>query len=309
MKWWEVRTPVDLTVADQLADLWLNIPDVKGVATENWSVDTPPHAEYGEWFDESILAGTQPMVVVYLPETWDRGRVQSAVETVLSEWMEDTPKTPRPNVQIRQLDEEEWADGWKKEYRPVEIGHQFVIIPRWDDVADHPTRVKIVLEPGMAFGTGTHETTQLCLEALERLGGNGREVLDVGCGTAILSIAAAKVGAQKTTAIDIDPVAIRVASDNVVQNGVPQVQLIEGDLVSALPSFEQFDVIFANILRDIVISLAPDAYRLLRTGGVFVCSGFVRDHLELVREALSQTGFTAQHAYTKGDWALIEAVK
>lgn len=309
MKWWEVRTPVDWTAADRLAELWLSVPDVKGVATEDWSVDQPPHREYGEWFDESILAGRQPVVVVYLPETWDRERVQSAVDGVLSDWMEDAAETLRPTVQIRLLDEEEWADAWKKEYCPVEIGNQFVIVPRWDDVADHPTRVKIVLEPGMAFGTGTHETTQLCLEALERVDGYGREVLDVGCGTAILSIAAAKMGARQTTAIDIDPVAIHVARDNLVQNGVGQVRLIEGDLVSALPKSEQFDVIFANILRDIVISLAPDAHRLLRPGGVFVCSGFVQDHLDLVREALYQTGFTTCQPYTKGDWALIEAVK
>lgn len=287
-------------------------PEVHGVAIEGLSEEVPNHPEYGEWFDESLLQTKDLTVTVYVPEDIPeaelRLRLRNAVDIVAGVGLDvgDAHAT----LMLGLVDEASWEEAWKKHFHPIPIGKEFVVVPKWEEEStDVGGRIPIVLEPGMAFGTGSHATTQLCLEALEQVDVEGKQVLDIGCGTAVLAIGAAKRGAAHVTAIDIDPVAVRVARDNAIENGVQDVvHAVEGDLLKGADERE-YHVAFANILRDAVIALTPQALKQLLPGGVYIVSGFVTSQQEMVETALLNSQFSIQSRFLRDDWVAILAVK
>ncbi|SHJ51432.1 50S ribosomal protein L11 methyltransferase [Alicyclobacillus tolerans] len=305
MKWWEIKQTVSRNQADVISALWLEMQDVQGVAVEGRTEDEPPHPEFGEWFDESLLETDQQVVRVYFPETYKEADIAALVAGVERSVFQILSEERNVLSEWSLVDEEEWADGWKHEYVPVPVGRRLLVIPNWDQHVD-TQRVSVRLEPGMAFGTGTHETTQLAMEALERITLADKRVLDVGCGTAILAITAAKLGAKEVQALDVDPVAVSVAKENVRLNEV-HVEVSQGDLLKGFSKEVRYDVIVANILRDIVIELIPEARSRLMPGGLLLVSGFVEQHAPQVEEALLQSGFQTIHRYQKNDWILLEA--
>ena len=204
-------------------------------------------------------------------------------------------------LSFSQVKEEDWAEYWKNFYKPFRLGTRLVVRPTWESYTAQPGDLVIDLDPGMAFGTGTHETTALCAVLIEAYCRQG-QVLDIGTGSGILAIAAAKLGAQRVLALDIDPVAVKVARENVAQNGLTdRVRVEQGDPLSGVAG--QYDMAVANILADVIISLAGPVKQHVKPEGVFICSGIIRERAEDVRAALEGAGHTIVDERYEGAWA------
>ena len=199
--------------------------------------------------------------------------------------------------------DEDWAENWKKYYKPMRVGERLVIKPGWEEYARQPGDLVIQMDPGMAFGTGTHETTRLCLEMIEKHS-EGGPALDLGTGSGILAIALALLGRQPVLAVDIDPVAVRAAEENVRRNGLEgHVQVVSGDLTKDVSG--QFQFISANILADIVISLAEPLKALMAPGARFLASGIIRDREGDVLSVYREAGYRLQERREIGEWVAL----
>jgi ribosomal protein L11 methyltransferase len=210
---------------------------------------------------------------------------------------------PLPEPLVRELREEEWAEAWKAHYEPQHIGRRLVVCPSWQTYASDG-EVVITLDPGMAFGTGLHPTTRMCLEALEEHLSRGAEVLDLGTGSGILAIAAAKLGASAVLALDTDPLAVRIAKENVLANGVREmVKVKEGSLEMAKGSF---DLIVVNILaRTITDLIEKGLLDLLKPGGLLIAAGIMDSEEEEARKAIREWGLKELSRLQKGDWVTL----
>ena len=210
---------------------------------------------------------------------------------------------------MESLKEEDWAYGWQKYYKPLNIGSRLLVIPQWEqDTVNPGDRVPLILDPGLAFGTGSHATTRLCLEALEQAVKPGDTVLDLGCGSGILSIAALKLGAASATAVDIDANCINVAYENAALNGVGRDRytvlsgdvLGDEDLVSSLGG--NYDIVTANIVANVILGLAPMARQFLKPRGLFLCSGIIDDRAVEVADGLGRCGWAILESHEDGGW-------
>jgi ribosomal protein L11 methyltransferase len=213
---------------------------------------------------------------------------------------------PLPEPQVRDLGPTDWAEAWKAGFQVLRIGRRLRIVPSWIPYAAAPGEVAIMLDPGMAFGTGLHPSTQLCLQALEELLRAGMRILDVGTGSGILAIAAAKLGAGQVLALDIDPTAVRTARENVARNGVGQVVQVAAGSVDG-PQRGRFDGVLANILAEVIARLGPDLARHVAPGGWLVASGIVEPRLPVVEEAFGENGLAIVRRWQSDDWVALEA--
>lgn len=209
-------------------------------------------------------------------------------------------------VTTREVSDEDWANAWKKYYKPVKVGERVVIKPTWEEYNVKADEVVIELDPGMAFGTGTHETTIMCVKLLEKYIKGGSTVFDVGCGSGILGITAAKLGAEKVICVDIDEVSCRVSGENAEINKVAEkVDVSCGNLLDVVSG--KADVIIANIIADIIISFSEDAMSFLTKGGIFISSGIIRDRRDEVLIKLRAEGFIILEVMEMGEWCAIAA--
>ncbi len=208
------------------------------------------------------------------------------------------------------LKEDDWAYSWQKYYRPMPVGQRLYILPEWERDAPVPAgRIPLLLNPGLSFGTGSHASTQLCLEALEGHISPGGRVLDLGCGSGILSIAALLLGAAQADAVDIDPKAAEVSRANAALSGFGPARyeafagdlLSDSDLLARFPA-RTYQLVLANIVADVIISLAPLALRAMAQGGYFICSGIIAERAQEVRRALSTHGFSVSKSKEKDGW-------
>ncbi|OPJ55607.1 50S ribosomal protein L11 methyltransferase [Alkalithermobacter paradoxus] len=212
------------------------------------------------------------------------------------------------SVEITQVDEEDWANAWKQYYKPTKVSNKIVIKPTWEEYINKDDEMVIELDPGMAFGTGTHETTRMCIEELENQVDESKVVFDIGCGSGILSIAAAKLGASKVIGVDLDPVAVKVSKENVKVNEVENiVDVRHGNLMDVIT--EKADVIVANIIADIIIILSDEIANFLVDKGIFISSGIILSKIEDVKAALEKNGFEVLDVKTMGEWAAIVSRK
>ena len=210
--------------------------------------------------------------------------------------------------------EEDWAEAWKEYFHVERFGERIVVVPSWRDFDAQPRDVVLTLDPGMAFGTGQHETTRMCLESIEQRVVPGMRVLDVGCGSGILSIAAAKLGAREVVAVDIDPNCVRVTDDNARANGVEQiVHAATGSLGEEWPFDEpasaQYAIVVANIIARVIVALAPAIVAALAPGGRLIASGIIAAREDEVVAALSSAGMRVESSRTMGEWRCIEALR
>jgi ribosomal protein L11 methyltransferase len=208
-----------------------------------------------------------------------------------------------------EVNEEDWATAWKQYYHPVKISERFTIVPTWEEYERKSNDELIIeLDPGMAFGTGTHPTTVMCLQALEKVVQKNDTVIDVGTGSGVLSIAAGLLGAKKVHALDLDPVAVKSAKENVALNKVGDVvEVYEGNLLDTVK--EPADVVVANILAEIIMSFTDDAYSTVKPGGKYITSGIIGTKREDVEKALVKSGFTIEEVLMMEDWVSIIASK
>ena len=205
--------------------------------------------------------------------------------------------------------EEDWTESWKKAFKPFRLGGHMVVKPSWEEYDAQPGDHIIEIDPGMAFGTGTHETTGMCVELVEKYVKPGDAVIDIGTGTGILAIAAAHMGAKQVLATDLDAVAVRVAKENVAVNGFAEVIEVRcGDLLEAVDA-DPADVVIANIIADVIIGMAAPVMPYIKPGGVFICSGIAVNRLDDVLDALKAAGYEALDVETQGEWSAVAARK
>lgn len=201
----------------------------------------------------------------------------------------------------RDCEEYDWTVEWKKFFKPLEVGEKFVIVPSWEEYKADKDKIILEIDPGMAFGTGSHETTAICLKLLEEVDIKDKIVADVGTGSGILAIACSKIGAKHILALDIDPLSIKTAKENVVVNDcVDKIEVMESDLLST--SKDNFDLIIANILPDVIINLIPDAYEKLNEKGLILVSGIILEKKDLIIKELKQHGFSIVKDLDMGEW-------
>ncbi len=204
------------------------------------------------------------------------------------------------------VEQEDWQNAWKKYYHAMDIGERLAIVPGWEDY--RTDRIRIVMDPGMAFGTGTHETTSLCLETLDSLVKGGERVLDIGTGSGILAIAALKLGADSAEGVDIDPMCVRTAGENAARNGVAdRFKVLVGDLSDKASG--KYDIITANIVANAIMSLAPAVPGLMADDAVFIASGIIDSRKDEVIAALEAAGLAVLEVKEKRGWECIVCKK
>ncbi|MCI8610117.1 MAG: 50S ribosomal protein L11 methyltransferase [Firmicutes bacterium] len=210
------------------------------------------------------------------------------------------------DVEVSVEDDSQWKDNWKEYFRPKKVGRSIVVKPTWYDYDRKPGELVIELDPGMAFGTGTHETTSLCLRLMEDYMEPGDKVLDVGCGSGILSIAGALLGASEVVGVEIDPVAVDVAKQNISLNGVGHVAIAKyGDLTKGVDY--KADVVVANLMADLVMMLSPDVVKVMKPDAKFISSGILVEKRDQVAEAIVNSGFQIIEIREDGMWCAIVA--
>ncbi len=232
----------------------------------------------------------------------DAGRVMEALRLELDKMRaQDTDRAfGALTLSVGSIREEDWANNWKQYFKPFRVGKRMVVKPTWEDWTGKPDDLIIEIDPGMAFGTGTHETTALCIELIEQYYAGGK-LFDIGTGSGILAIAAALLGAENVYAIDIDEDAVRVARENVSQNGLNgKITVEKGDLLKGVHGTYDFAV--ANILAPVICMLAAPLKPYLTPGGTFVCSGIIREMRDDVYQALTAAGYTILDERSRGDW-------
>ncbi len=263
--------------------------------------------QYWDYVDQELLDRMQGVcrVKFYVTDD-DRGRAQ------LAEYTQglDCEYTTVP------LSENDWAYSWQKYYKPLTIGERLYVVPEWERDKPVPQgRTPVYLNPGLTFGTGSHASTQLCLEGVEAHTKAGDHVLDLGCGSGILSIAALVLGAEQATAVDIDPKAVDVAYENAALNGIGRDRYtvragdvltdraLEGELAG-----EKYPLVLANIVADVIIPLSAWAPQVMTQDGVFLCSGIIAPRAQEVADALERNGLKVLRKREKNGWAALEAV-
>lgn len=200
----------------------------------------------------------------------------------------------------REIEGDDWIDVWKSHFRPLHIGERVVVVPAWIDYTVEAGEIVVTLDSNMAFGTGEHETTSMCLEFLQDVLKEGDVVIDVGCGSGILGIAAAKLGAGLCYLTDLDPVAVESAKHNAQKNGVQNCIVAHSDLLA--DSSVKGDVVLANITADVLARLAPSVPANLKAGGALILSGIICERLDFVKEKYAAAGFTVEEERRRGEW-------
>ena len=303
--WIEIAIQVDEEAADTIAEV-LTRYGHQGIAIER--IEESEIGLLDAWEDE-IPRPRHLIVKAYMPADEHAPDKQQQIRDALR-YMNALIEIPEPV--FRSLEETDWEDVWKVHYKPLRFGRRIYIRPSWievDDVAEND--ILITLDPGMAFGTGTHPTTQLCLLTAEDLleANPGWNVLDLGCGSGILSIAAIKLGAKQVYALDTDNLAVKVTLENAALNTVAdQIHVERGSLETLLQSQQQFDLAMVNILAKVIIAMCADGLgQVIRPGGVGIFSGIIQDQAADVEVALQQTGLIPRKQRHLNEWVVIEA--
>jgi len=294
--WIEVSFHVDGEGAEALCDVLQRYVH-QGVAVEQ--------AFPGEaWPDEPLPAGPL-MVRAYYPDDSQADERRRLIEEAAFQLSRLYPAIPAPRFGV--VHEEDWAEAWKKNYHPIRVGEHILIKPAWAEVETVPDDIVLDLDPGMAFGTGTHPTTQLCLMACEWFCRPATTMVDIGTGSGILAIAAAKLGCSHVLGRDIDEVAVGVAQENVIRNGVADIVTIQhGSIEGIVSSARHFDLAFGNLTARIILSIIPDGLQhLIWPGGRFIFSGIIEDQAAEVIAALDTIDLEVQGRRQMGDWVML----
>ncbi|MFZ5641675.1 MAG: 50S ribosomal protein L11 methyltransferase [Bacillota bacterium] len=309
MKWQQITMTTEKTAVEAVADIFQEIGS-GGVVIEDPAMVRARIAA-NAWdayeFTDEFLNLDGVLVRAYLPVNDQLLPRIAELRDRINALNRELPDSVR-EVDFTEVAEEDWANSWKKYYKPVRVGRRIVVKPTWEEYAAVPEDLVIELDPGMAFGTGTHPTTTMCLEALEGYVQGGELVYDVGTGSGILALAAAKLGAGRVLAMDIDDVAVKAAAQNAAANGVAGLVTVRrNNLLEGLT--EPAGIVIANIVADIILKICPDAARVTKKGGLFIASGIIAPRAEEVAAELAARGFRLLDKREEKDWVLFAAVK
>lgn len=309
MKWIEIKIKTTPEAVDLISNV-LYEAGITGVAIEE-----PFDAEIyqtieGAWayFEPELVGKVDQSAVIkgYLEDAEQLPNLLEHIRFEMERLSEEGLDIGLAELSHMEVDDADWAHEWKKYYKTTPITDRMIITPTWEPYTPNPGEIVITLDPGGAFGTGTHETTRLCLKKIEEHLKVGDSVLDIGSGSGILSIAALKLGASHVTAIDIDTAATDATLENLELNGVAEhATVITGNLVDAV--HETFDLVVANIIAEIIVILVPDVPARLGASGKFLASGILVEKKEMVLKALAEHGLQVVDEQTDGDWCAIIA--
>ena len=268
-----------------------------GLMIEDYS-DFTLNGMYGELVDDTILNADRDVVKVsvFIPEERNLFECKSFIAERFSAFGIDA------EISVEGMREEDWAESWKQYYKPVKLG-KITIVPAWEEYTPSEDETIIRMDPGMAFGTGTHETTRLVIRLMQNEISGGERVLDMGTGSGILSICAAKLGAKSCNAYDIDPVAVKVARENAKDSGLSNITVGVSDLLAGVDLSEgKYDFCLANIVADIILRMLPDISKYVKPDGKIILSGIISPRAEEIREAVQKYGYRILREETENDW-------
>ena len=268
-----------------------------GLMIEDYS-DFSLNGMYGELVDETILNADRETVKVslFVPEERNPLEYKEFLETRLS------ALSIGGEISLEGMNEDDWAESWKQYYKPVPLG-RITVVPAWERYEAKEGEVIVRMDPGMAFGTGTHETTRLVIRLMQDELKGGERLLDVGTGSGILSICASKLGAKSCNAYDIDPVAVKVARDNALADGCDNITVGVSDLLRGVDLSEgKYDFCVANIVADIIIRMLPDIKDYVKSGAPLILSGIIGERADEVRAEVIKNGFTVEKEIKENDW-------
>lgn len=301
-EWTQIKVTVKLEVLDDAVAVMNMVSNYLQI--EDYS-DIDLKTCYGDLIDEAILNADKTIasVSVYLPA--DSGVADTLVflKTRFAEL------SINAEISVSGVNEEDWANSWKEYYKPIKIGEKIVIVPAWEKYSAKDGEIIVRMDPGMAFGTGTHETTRLVIKFLEKYIKQGMRVADVGCGSGILAICASKLGAGECKAYDIDPVAVKVANENIKDSGLDNVTCDVSDLLKQVDKSAPYNVICANIVADIIIRMMPDVGELMDENSVILASGIIVERSEDVINAFDENGFKVVERIDENGWCALAVMK
>ena len=319
MEWTELNIYTTTEGIDLICSRLMDI-GVKGFAIK----DAEDFNEFlenknGKWdyIDEDLLglSDCETCITIYLPNNNQGAEMLISVNAMLKEMKAaDTENVfGRLETDFSSIREEDWANNWKQYFKPLTVGEKILILPEWETLEKETDRTVFVINPGMSFGTGSHHTTRLCLERLEKYIKPGMNVLDLGCGSGILSQVALLLGATSATAVDIDPNAAKIARENAERNGISEDRyrifagnvLEDEELVKQLAD-RKYDLVLANIVADVIIALAPQIPVYLKEKGVYITSGIITDRGDEVMETYKKLGMTLENKSQSGDWLALD---
>ncbi|MBS5937175.1 50S ribosomal protein L11 methyltransferase [Clostridium sp.] len=306
--WIEVRVITKSEALEPVSGIFYGL-DCKGVAIEdpNDILEREQGPLTWDFADINVLEhkGAVAVVKAYFAEEDDIENILNYVNEKIEELKSIGLDLGEAKVESEKMYEEDWANNWKKYYKPTKVGERIVVRPIWEEYKEENDELVLVLDPGMAFGTGTHETTRMCIQSLENYVKEDSVVFDVGCGSGILAIAAAKLGAKKAVGVDLDPVAVESAKENVGYNNLDNIEVLYGNLVEVIDG--KADIVVANIIAEVICILTEDVKRVLKDDGYFITSGIIHDRVDMVTKKLEETGFEVVEINKDGEWNCIVA--
>ena len=318
MEWLELHIDTNHAGLEPL-EIFLSANGVDGVVIDDeqdFQSFLENNHQYWDYVDEDLEASMKgkSRITFYLPADDEGFARLGALRTALQTFKEaHAGQYGSLLMTMENLKDSDWENNWKQYYKPMEIGERLLVIPEWEQEnvrgqAKYAGKVPLILEPGLTFGTGSHATTRLCLTALEQAVHGGERVLDLGCGSGILSIAALTLGAASAAAVDIDDKCLTVAYENAALNGIgrDRYTILVGDAVSDCALKAQlgggYDIVVANIVADVIIGLAPSVRQFLKPGGLFLCSGIIDTRADEVADALRHAGWTIEDPRSGEGW-------
>jgi ribosomal protein L11 methyltransferase len=306
MNWIELTITTTEEASDAVSEMLMNI-GAGGVAIDDPNEIMREISKLNslDYVDEALIKPIEQDVIIkaYFSDHLNLEELKQLVKEKIN-FISGFLDTGKGTITTSKINDQDWSENWKKHYKPFHISERVVIKPTWEEYRKKSDEVIIEIDPGMAFGTGTHETTSMCAKFLERYLKEGNTVIDVGSGTGILSIIAAKLGAKKITAIDIDAVAAKVTRENCALNHVEDiVEVYEGTLNDI--AVEKSDIIVANIIADVIIDLAKIVENYIKEKGLLITSGIIKEKKDRVIETYTQKGFTCEETAEDGEWVAI----